>query len=168
MKAIIAMSEGNRVIGKANKIPWYEKEDLKFFKEKTWGHPLIIGRKTYEGLGVPYLNQRGIFVLTKQSYGWDNLHYADPRRNVYGEVNIISDPSELPDRNDYWVCGGLSIYQLFLPKITEFYVTYIRQDYGGDTVMPPFEDGFAKSEVVLEKPNFVIKRLYDKVQKSSS
>jgi dihydrofolate reductase len=159
---IIAMAK-NRVIGKDNKLPWYYKEDLKFFKEKTTGGQVIMGRKTYEGMGVPHLKNRLIWVLMKENtYGW--LQLLSPRESPmapYGEplVNILTSIYDLPN-GDYFVAGGLSVYQHIMPHISEFFVTYINKDYEGDTVMPEFEKSFPNSETIKTTPDFEIKRLW--------
>ena len=142
---IIAMAK-NRVIGANNKLPWYYKEDLQFFKEKTWGGNVIMGRKTYDGLGRVSLPNRQLWVLTS----YQNTPEID-------KVNFFSNPAELPNL-DFWVAGGLSVYQLTMPIISEFYVTYIQRDYEGDTVMPEFEHLFACQEIIKSTPLFEIKR----------
>jgi dihydrofolate reductase len=153
---IIAMAK-NRVIGLNNDLPWGKtyKEDMKFFRQTTTGGHVILGRKTWEGLGVPYLNNRLIWVMTRQNYGW--LQMMD--KNGEPKVNILSDTNALPDGN-YFVAGGKSIYEHFMPLITEFFVTYINKDYEGDTVMPEFENNFPNSEVVITNENFEIKKLW--------
>lgn len=156
---IIAMAK-NRVIGKDGTLPWRIKEDLKFFKEKTTGGNVIMGRKTWEGMGVSYLNHRTLWVAMRvNTYGWMQMFFN--RGNFEHQVNIFTNPNLLPD-GDYWVAGGLTVYMQFMPHISEFYVTYINSDYEGDTVMPPFEDQFAQSEDVLVTPEFTIKRFYER------
>ena len=160
LTGIIAISKDNRVIGKNNDLPWGHKykEDLKFFKEKTMDKQLIMGRKTYEGLGVPHLKGRTIWVMTRtNSYGWHQMFSHDGRPLV----NIFERFEQLPDM-EYMVAGGLSIYNELMPKLDEFFVTYINESHDGDTVMPPFEQNFAKSESVLVTPHFEIKRLFER------
>jgi len=59
MNAIVAMAS-NRVIGKDGKLPWHLPEDLKFFKQTTLGHPILMGRKTFESIGRPLPGRRNI------------------------------------------------------------------------------------------------------------
>jgi len=152
---IIALAK-NRVIGVDNKLPWHYKEDLRFFKEKTLNGHVIMGRKTWEGMGVPHLRNRTLWVLTKENtYGWIQLF--DDRRGA--STNLVTRLEDLPDL-EYWVAGGLAVYQSLMPRIDEFFVTYLNQEYEGDTVMPSFEEKFANTESVLVTPNFEIKRLF--------
>jgi dihydrofolate reductase len=157
LTGIIALAK-NRVIGNNNDLPWGRqyKEDLKFFKQKTTGGNVIMGRKTYEGMGVPHLNNRVLWVLTKNNtFGWLQL-FND---KINAQTNIVTDIGHLPEQ-DYWVAGGLNVYQSLMPKIDEFFVTYLNQEYQGDTVMPAFEEQFNQSESVLVTPDFEIKRLW--------
>lgn len=160
---IIAMTAKGRVIGINNTLPWHIKEDLQFFKQKTSGGDVIMGRKTYEGMGVPHLRNRTLWVLTNENkYGWMQLF--DPRG---GQTNIVTRLEDLPDK-EYWVAGGLTVYERLMPIISEFFVTYISQEYSGDTVMPQFEHVFAKSETVLATPHFEIKRYFDRIQENAT
>ena len=142
MKAILAMAK-NRCIGKDGKIPWHYSGDLKWFKEFTLHKSILIGGNTYRSL--PMLVNRTIWVLSK-TYGeaggclsapdeWTMYHYTS-------NVDIIP--------KDVIIAGGKSIYELFLPQITEFYVTHIDKEYEGDTFMFPFEHLFNKQEVIRE------------------
>jgi dihydrofolate reductase len=154
-KGIMAMAK-NRVIGKDKVLPWpMIKADMKFFRETTWDKQLIMGRKSYEGMPNGFLNRRVIWVLTKENKnGWLQMDFNDGKGRAYG-VNIVTNVNDLPDM-EYIVCGGAEIYKLFLPKINEFLVTHINQEYGGDTVMPEFENQFQKQSVVMEQPEFKI------------
>ena len=62
LSIIVALAKKNRVIGKNNKLPWHIPEDLKHFKDVTNGHPVIMGRKTYESIGRPLPNRTNIVV----------------------------------------------------------------------------------------------------------
>lgn len=146
----------NRVIGKNNTLPWHYKEDLQFFKKQTTGGQVIMGRKTYEGMGVPYLKNRLVWVLMNENkYGW--LQMLSPQGEP--QVNILAAGSSLPE-GDYWIAGGLSVYLYFMPHISEFFVTEIKKDYEGDTIMPEFENNFPNSEVVLSNDDIDVKRLW--------
>ena len=155
---IIAIAE-NRVIGLQNTLPWpREYSDLKFFKEKTWGGRLIMGRKTFQGLGVTWLPNREIFVLTKfNPFGWviSECNFGVGK----AKTHICQVPNDLPD-GDYWVAGGKSVYDLFMPQITEFYVTYIRGVFEGDVTIPAFEHLFPNQEEVKQTDKFRIVRYW--------
>lgn len=153
-KGIIAIGE-NRVIGLKDKLPWSKEfSDLKFFKEKTWGGKVIFGRKTFQGLGINWLPNREVYVLTNfNPFGW-NVSECNFKvgKAVTKIVQVVDD---LPN-GEYWVAGGRKIYELFLPQMTEFYVTYIKGSFEGDTFMPEFESQFPHSEVVSDTANYKI------------
>lgn len=145
---IIAMDQ-NRLIGNGNKLPWHCKADLKFFKEKTWGGHVIMGRKTYEGLGRATLPNRTIWVLSR---------YLQPEVPIAG-VHFVDDIEELPDLH-YWVAGGLNVYKQFIPLMQEFYVSFIRGCYEGDVYAPAFEHLFTAVRVEFASPDFEVRRFY--------
>ncbi len=129
---IVAAAGAKQVIGKDGDLPWHFSSDLKFFKEKTMGHPVLMGRVTHESivkrLGKPLPNRRSI-VLTRDK------DYRDDR------VEVIDDPSQLnilvkADEMLY-VIGGATIYQLMLPLADKVYLTHIDMDIEGDTFFPP-------------------------------
>ena len=156
---IIAIAE-NRAIGIEHKLPWpKEYSDLKWFKKKTSGGNLIFGRKTFIGLGTVWLPTRELFVLTQfNPFGWNN----SVRKSDKACTHIITNPNDLPDA-DYWVCGGKSIYELFMPQIEEFFVTYIKGEFKGDTFMPPFEQNFFRREVIEDNQYYSIVRLWERI-----
>lgn len=159
LTGIVALAK-NRVIGAGDKLPWSYSEDMKFFREttQTRGGNIIMGHKTWKGMGVTHLRGRHLWVLMKDnSYGW--LQLFDDKRGA--SVNIVTNLNDLPDM-EYWVAGGLSVYQALMPRTEEFFVSNIFQDHEGDVVMPPFEDAFQKKETVLKSDRLEIVRLFEK------
>lgn len=144
MKAIAAMAQ-NRVIGKNGGLPWPSiKEDFKHFREFTMGQTLIVGWKTFRTL--PQLKNRNIRVV---DFGCGDIQ-SQPVENNNGLKGYIEkiQPQHLTVNKNYIVAGGAKTYELFLPHITEFYVTHVNGEFEGDTYMPPFEHLFDKQEVI--------------------
>jgi dihydrofolate reductase len=142
--AIAAMSE-NRVIGNEGKIPWHLKDDFRWFKHKTMGGTLLMGRKTFESIGRPLPGRRTI-VLTRGHVG-----------NT--EVEVCSDANHLPEIAGLgWVCGGAEIYRELLPKCERLYLTRVKREVTGDTFFPPFEDRFCLDQVIHDEPEFRVER----------
>lgn len=139
----------NRCIGKADKIPWYYKEDLKWFKEFTQsvdGNKIIVmGRKTYQAL--PLLKNRTIYVLSK-SMPVSGGGLSTPEGSTM--IHVINDRKNLPSDKELIITGGKAIYEEFMPVISEFYVTHLNEEHEGDTFMPAFEHLFSKKETVRE------------------
>ena len=155
MKAILAMSE-NRAIGKNGALPWPSiKDDFKHFREFTMGKTLIVGRTTFNTL--PKLKDRECYVVTNNSI-MSTVGFYTVKENSNGytgkEINIahLHETIKLnaPDSDNWIVAGGAKTYELFLPYITEFYVTHIKGTYDADTYMIQFEHLYNKQEVVKE------------------
>jgi dihydrofolate reductase len=156
---IIAVAK-NRVIGAGDKLPWHYREDMKFFREttQTRGGNIIMGHKTWKGMGVTHLKGRHLWVLMKENnYGWLQM-FND---KLGASVNIVTDINNIPDM-EYWVAGGKAVYEALMPRIDEFYVTNILKDYDGDVVMPEFEGAFQKKETILALPELEVVRLSEK------
>ena len=151
LKAMVAMT-AERIIGKGNDLPWHLPEDLQVFKRTTSGHPIVMGRKTFESIGRP-LPKRQNIVITR-----------DPNWSAEG-VDIIHSPEDLGTLDlqnpELFIIGGSEIYQLFLPQISELYVSAVFKDYDGDTKFPEFEHHFDGYKV-LETFNDFELRLYKK------
>jgi dihydrofolate reductase len=148
LTAIVAMTP-ERVIGNAGMLPWHLPDDLKFFKKQTIGHPVVMGRKTFESIGKPFPNRQN-FVLTH-----------DPSWHHDG-VEAIHHPKEL---NEYplidqqvFVIGGSEIYKFFLPILNDIIITHIPQSYEGDTFFPEYQAEFPNSSLVWEQESFEIRR----------
>jgi dihydrofolate reductase len=147
--AIAAMSE-NRVIGNQGKIPWHIPEDFRWFKHKTMGGTLIMGRKTFESIGKP-LPGRETVVLSR------------------GPQEQLSDRSFIPHQSfvsyakrnasdHFWVCGGAQIYEQMLPRCSVLYLTRVTGMIEGDAKMPPFENRFSLDQTIHETDKFRIER----------
>ena len=125
LSAIVA-TDTNRVIGKDNAIPWKVPSDLKYFKEKTMGGTMIMGRKTYESIGKP-LPGRSTIILTKQ-HG-----YSAPGCIV---CHSVSDVFRKCPKGEVFVIGGQKIYELFFDYLNLVYLTRVKASVEGDTFFP--------------------------------
>lgn len=148
--AIVAMAS-NRVIGRAGTLPWHFPEDLKFFKRTTLGHPILMGRTTFESIGRPLPGRQNIVLSRTMA----------PREGI----TVIRDVSELaqhcPADSTIFVIGGAQVYGDLLPQCDGLYLTWIEQAYEGDTFLPPFEHLFTLKEVI-EKTEALEFRYYER------
>jgi dihydrofolate reductase len=124
IKIIVATSK-NKVIGNNNELIWKLSSDLNRFKELTTGHPVVMGRKTYESIGKPLPNRRNIIIT----------------RNLEYEVNgceVVSSLEEalLLTNNDCFIIGGGEIYKQSLEVADKIYLTLVHKDFEGDTTFP--------------------------------
>ncbi len=127
LSAILAMSE-NRVIGRNNQLPWHLPEDLKHFKKITFGHPIIMGRKTYDSMGR-LLPGRENIIITKQP------DLRIPGARIVGSLEEALVPYE-NQNYEIFVIGGAQIFETALPLVQQIYLTLIHQTVEGDTFFP--------------------------------
>jgi len=128
--SLIAAMDKNRVIGKGGKLPWNLPADMKYFKDKTLGKPVIMGRKTYESVGKPLPNRTNIIVTHNQDYkaeGCIVVHSVD-------EALKAAENAE-----EVMIIGGSQIYEEFLPKANKLYLTIIDTEIEGDTYFPEYK-----------------------------
>jgi len=120
---IVAVSR-NGVIGANNKLPWHLPADLKRFKQLTMGHPILMGRKTFESIGKP-LSGRTNIVITRQK-----------EFQCCGTTVVHSVEEALLDHEnekEAFVIGGAEIFRQALPFADRIYLTRIEKDFEGDT-----------------------------------
>jgi dihydrofolate reductase len=117
----------NGVIGASGGLPWRLPEDLAFFKRTTMGHPIVMGRKTWESIGRPLPGRRSIVVTRDRTFsaiGAEAVHSLDEA------VALCSDSDEI------FVIGGAQLYAEALPRADRLLLTEIHADFEGDTFMP--------------------------------
>ncbi len=147
LHALVAMAS-NRVIGRDGTLPWHLPQDLKLFKERTLGHPIIMGRATFESLPKRPLPKRRNIVLSRT---------LTP---VPG-VEIIADLQGLIDlgvTGDAYLIGGARVFDAYLQTCASLILTHVHQAYEGDTFMPPFEEAFVFDETLTTFPDFDVRR----------
>ncbi len=130
ISAIVAMSE-NRVIGKEGQLPWRLPEDLKRFRKITLGHPVIMGRKTFESIGKA-LPQRQNIVVTRQTD-----FFAEGVQVVHSLEAAIEACEGKCD--ELFVIGGAEIYRKAFPRIDCLYLTEIHCVIDGDAYFLDFD-----------------------------
>lgn len=126
---IVAVAE-NGTIGDRNTLLWHISEDLKHFKALTSGHPVIMGRKTYESLGHPLPNRTNV-VLTRgdgEFPGCRVVHALDEALALF------------PAGEELFVIGGAQIYAQALPLADRLYLTRVCHPYEGDTSFPDWDE----------------------------
>ena len=126
----IAAVSKNNAIGKGGKLPWHYSADMKFFRETTTGHAVVMGRKTWLTLGKPLKNRLNI-VLTRDSS-------IEPQESllVLNDVDSVMSFSKSLT-TDLFVIGGAQIYQEFLPFIERWLITEVPLTVkGADAFMP--------------------------------
>jgi len=126
--ALIAAVAANGVIGSDNALPWRLPEDLKRFKALTLGHPVIMGRKTFESIGRPLPGRRNLVITRNAGYRADGCEVLDSLEAALAACAGSTD--------EVFVIGGAQIYAEALPLAQRLYLTEIRRDYPGDARFP--------------------------------
>ena len=124
IKIIVAISK-NRVIGDSNKLIWHLPADLKRFKEVTGGHPIVMGRKTYESIGRPLPNRRNIIITRDENYEVDGCEVVNSIEEALLLTNSVC-----------FIIGGGEIYKQTLHIADQIYLTQVDEDFDGDTTFP--------------------------------
>jgi dihydrofolate reductase len=137
----IAAVDRKGAIGKRGKLPWHYSADMKFFRETTTGHAVVMGRKTWLTIGKPLKNRLNI-VLSRDAS-------IEPQESllVFSDIeSVLSLSNSLT--TDLFVIGGAQIYEAFLAHIEEWIITEVPLTVSGaDAFMPQgYLDGFEVTE----------------------
>jgi dihydrofolate reductase len=132
MIAIVVAAAENNVIGKDNGLIWHLPADLRHFKQITMGHPILMGRKTYESIGKPLPGRTSIIITTQQDYSAEgcivthSLHEALERAKQSNE--------------SLYIIGGAEIYKQALPLTDTIYLTRLHHTFDGDVYFPELKE----------------------------
>jgi len=127
LSLIVAMSI-NRVIGRSQKLPWHLPEDLRRFKQITSGHPVVMGRKTFESIGKPLPGRTNIVVSRDK-----NLTL--PGTKVVHSIHDALSPYD-GTQEEVFILGGGEIFEQTLDRADKLYLTLIEEEVEGDTTFP--------------------------------
>ena len=128
---VVAMAR-NRVIGRDNQLPWRLPDEIAYFKKVTMGHPIVMGRRTYESIGRPLPGRMNIVVT-------HNRGYAAPGCTVVGSLDEAWRAAG--DADEVCVIGGTSLFRESLPIADRIHLTEVEAEVPGDTYFPDFDRG---------------------------
>ena len=141
---VAGMQKSDRAIGKENGLLWHVPADMKRFKELTLGHPIIMGRKTFESileiLGKPLPGRTNIVITRDKKYTQEGATVVHSLSEAL-QVAQSEHPTEIH------IGGGSEIYKQVLPLVSRLHITWFMGDKEADSFFPAFEDDF---EVVTE------------------
>ena len=132
MISLIVAHDPNRVIGYQNKLPWHIPGDLAYFKEKTMGKAMVMGRNTFESIGKALPGRKSIVVTRNPDYQAEG---ATVTTSLIDAVQIAREHHE-----EVMVIGGEQIFRTILPNADRLYITFIQQSFTGDTYFPPYKE----------------------------
>jgi dihydrofolate reductase len=124
---IVAAAENN-VIGKNNQLIWRLPADLAFFKQKTTGHTIIMGRKTYDSMGRVLPNRTNIIISRQNNF---QISGAITAASLEDALQKVADKS-----SEVFIIGGAEIYRQALPIAGKIYLTRVHGEFEGDTFLP--------------------------------
>lgn len=133
MVSIIVAIAQNGTIGDKNSLLWHIKEDMRFFRTTTSGHPVIMGRKTFESLGSKPLPKRTNIVITRADRTFEGALTAHSLEEAIAMAKAESGDQEI------FVMGGAQIYAEALSVVDRLYITRVERDYDGDTSFPKID-----------------------------
>ena len=133
--SLIAAMDAKRAIGRNNQLPWHLPKDLERFRQTTLGHPVIMGRKTFESIGRPLPGRTNI-VLTKQR------GYRAPGCTVVHDLAAAFAACE--GAGEVFVLGGENLFRATIATADRIYLTVVQADVGGDAHFPEIPEVFEK------------------------
>ncbi|MCB9819500.1 dihydrofolate reductase [Candidatus Nomurabacteria bacterium] len=139
MISAIAAIGKNRELGTKNQLSWRISDDFKRVKELTMGHPLIMGRKTYESIGRPLPGRTNIVITRDQDYTAEGCVVVTSIESAIEEARKVED-------KEIFIFGGAEIYKLALPFTDHLYLTLIDdEDPSADTHFPDYSAEFKET-----------------------
>ena len=135
---LIAAVGKNLELGKDNKLLWNLPTDLKYFKNTTMGHPVIMGKNTYESIGKPLPGRKNIVLSTT---------LKDENIIV---LNTIEDVLKNIEKEDAFIIGGAKVYESFLPYTDNLYLTLVDDSPNADVYFPKFNEEDYEKEILSE------------------
>ncbi len=148
---IVAASENN-VIGSKNELPWNLPNDFKYFKNKTWGMPVIMGRNTYEALKKSLPGRMNIVITKKKDWHPEEVL-------VVNNIESAIEKAEESDAKEIFIIGGGEIFKQTMDKVSRIYITRVHTKVDGDTFYPKINDAVwtkisSKSFTADDKHNY--------------
>lgn len=137
--SIIAAVGKNFELGKNNDLIWHFKEDMRFFKQTTTGHTVVMGRKTFESLPKALPNRRNIVITSDENYKADGAEV----------ITDINDVYSFAENEEIFIIGGVKIYDEFISDADKIYLTEIdAEDKNAAVYFPRFDKSLYKRNVI--------------------
>ncbi|NDU85774.1 MAG: dihydrofolate reductase [Ferrovum sp.] len=127
---VVAHTVPDRVIGHQGVMPWHLPADLAHFRRITWGHPVLMGRRTQESIGRPLPGRTNLVISRNPDYAPEGVVVCSSLEEIWRQV---------PDASEIFVIGGGTVYEMLLTQATRLYLTWIHATVEGDTFFPPID-----------------------------
>ncbi|RAU81636.1 dihydrofolate reductase [Pontibacter arcticus] len=132
MITIVVAAAENNVIGKDNNLIWHLPADLRHFKNLTMGHPMLMGRKTFESIGKPLPGRTSIIITTQKDYTAEGCIIAHSVEEALEKAKALDEQVS--------IIGGAEIYKLTLPHTDVVQLTRIHHTFDGDVYFPALSE----------------------------
>ena len=129
---IVAASENN-VIGSNNELPWKLSDDFRYFKNKTWGMPVIMGRNTFNSLKKDLPGRLNIVLTSKKDWSAPNV-------TVVSEVGDAITKAKESDAKEIFIIGGGQVFKQTMDIVNRIYLTRVHTVVEGDTYYPEINE----------------------------
>lgn len=136
MFSIIVAMDRNALIGKNGNLPWHLPEDLKYVRNVTMGHTIVMGRKNFESIGRPLPGRTNVVLTRNRSFSAGGYHV----------VHSVQDVFDLCRKDEeVFIFGGADIYKLFFPYVKRMYVTRVFHEFNvspadNPVYFPPYDE----------------------------
>lgn len=127
--SFLVAADENNVIGKDNKLPWHLPNDLKYFKNISWGLPILMGRKTFDSIGKPLPGRYNIVITRNSEWKHDGVEVAHSTEEAIAKAKQYQVKELI-------VIGGAEIFKTSLHKANRIYLTRIHHQFEGDVFFP--------------------------------
>ncbi|WP_416886780.1 dihydrofolate reductase [Marinospirillum sp.] len=131
--AVIVAAAKNWVIGHQQAMPWYLPEELGYFKRKTWGKPIIMGRATFESIGRPLPGRTNIVISRQSDYAPAGVKVVP---SLEAALTLADQQAQIDGAEEIMVIGGGQIYQQAFALADRLYLTEVDAEPEGDTWFP--------------------------------
>lgn len=132
--AIIVAAAQNGVIGRDNGLPWHLPEDLRYFKRRTLGKPIVMGRKTFESIGRPLPGRKNIVISRNRAFAAPGVEVV---ASLEEAIALAASIAHADGALECVVIGGAEIYREALPRADRLYFTEVHAAVDGDAMLPP-------------------------------
>jgi dihydrofolate reductase len=133
---LVAAVSRNGVIGSGQELPWRLSSDLKQFKARTWGKPLVMGRKTYLTIGRPLPGRETIVVTRDPGFAAPGVLVV---HDLEAALGLAAERARIMDANEVVIAGGGEIYAQTMPRAQRLLITEVALDAKGETRFPPID-----------------------------
>lgn len=127
---VAALARDSRVIGADGDLPWRLPADLRRFKATTMGHPIVMGRKTWESIGRPLPGRRNIVLSRRAEFTAEGAEVVS---------SLDAALARAADADEVFVIGGEAVYEAALPRADRLLLTWVEGRFEGDAFFPAFD-----------------------------